>query len=1489
MIREYIDILESFKEHHISARLEQINTKIFEALLSDKFNPEIASYFIHTNDQGLRAVQINKEGPPFTNYSLDPDNVSQVKKLINALYFARLALIDLEQINPIGLTLTSINDFFRLYSKTIDKAYEASYLLTHMDVSVQDIFRNELQLILPALIKLRAIIQPSDEQKRRLTQQIEAYPLSHTIGTITGTALEQMKPSNGVLDYGFLTQFGSILPSYIEKATQYIEQYSKNLVEIEPSLNNERITELKATGLKLLADLEHLKGGHFFISLKFLKYIHIVRHIITLGMSAIEQMGNLSASSQDLIRYNLSQLKYEVLPSLFSLVDKIEVESMLKPGTLSVPLMAKIEPFYAAIIHYASKPVDFQSKGEELLSIEDSHFLSLRLEAGYKRIRDAEKELFKIKKVQEAYTSLINLLNEEPWRELTLNNLPEDLKITLRGHYKIINVHLLNLNPELSELIISNLEGQKSWGSYFQSWGSNLQSWATFLSTPTQWRQQQRAINEVSQIVNQLQPLDGFIKKRIASLNFHVSLNKQLIKSVQEQTNLMLYPYSENNYAPLSSVSYSTAPSEGAPSELERTEQSIVAPVEVANREQNAAITSPPARIRHSVFIIDESQALAESKSAHSDIQYKMNGENNLVENQQQLRADEALSLARWYRDKCDKFNVARNAYEQLIKVPELLQSPFNPSMLNQKTKELCRKLYNQFQAYFINGMPQELRADGLTFDKFLVQSLSNNSRDRGNLEPNLFITMNEHFQQFFSIIDLLWRKKSRDYEALAVRLFAKEHNEQEMIHYVPTNRQHYLIKETHYSKFIKDFRAELEQVLLVFNPSMLQELKIQPDGIPFPELSRHPLMSQGKQVRAIKQLFNAVYHIEHILRQLENLNDKSKKSQYVFYLIQAYGQINEIVKISKSLASDPHFELIGQELFEKIQYAWATIQEHIEPYQTAHDTIPIKGVVQYNALWYTLNAFFILPEHIKSIEHHAKISPEMLIALQKSAKKSTLGIEAIINNAHSYFRLFLQTPNMIQLYFNLKKKLGTFINTTHDAATRHLNEFNLQLFLPMLIEADHMEDSLCLKPGTLSEPLRIMLREYYKGLLAPLKLHAKQHLELIGDEQVLEQRIIDNEQQIERLSKDLQELRQRFAPINKLNILIQRHNEYHKNTDCPNIISTAYSNALPLLIDLQAELSLSPEKHNADSVALDNRLNENNEPKLEQIGALVHASHAHFKGLEKTYTLQIDTHNGKKTYLNELRRTQKSEQVHFINEYTTESFDRQIDVLANRYVGLQHADEEYTKNLKDHLLAFKEDMMSTAKTTDDINLSIEEQLKEKITAYQQQHLIAYHQLEAIRIALAQFGSYFRKSDEAIKQGRSLFENQITLDEKTTQIRALLKTAKNQELLIQERINQITRAVRENPNFTRIILQYKEVDYLSFAYLGQCILALLEALHLYKPSRAACLSELETAVKTPPKIEHLNKRFGLFTKQKHPIEAAPLPEEITTNSPVPSN
>lgn len=1681
-IKAIIKLSESLKEHQFSKLITTINSKILETLLSQQsnyFNPRIAPYL----------NKINKEGVPYTNYDLDPDNISQIKKLINALYHARLALEDLESIDlkKSGKTLENV---ILLYTNTIHHGYQASYLLTHLDVDVKDMFSEELQMVFPIVSKLMKFINSHSEDTKEFTKTLQAYPISYKVGEITGTAINQMQPNSGDLDYKFLTQFSAVLPSYIEQLTQYVKKYSSVIVEKEPTLNNQQLEELRTAALKLLNDLENLKGNSLFLSFKVLNYIHIMRNIITLSMSSLEQMGHFSESSQDVIRDNLAQLKYVLLPTLFGLVDKIEDNTMLKPGTLSIPLMEKIKPLYALLIHYASKPVNFEEKGEELLSIEDSRFLALRLERTYGRINAANKAIFKIEKAEQALISFYEILENPLYEELAIHQLPQEVKSQLITHYKLIRPYMMQVDFDLNDRIIDSLHGPET----YTSW----------LAKPWRWLKSELPADHLNFVLERKNALRTLISKKRATEEFHINLNMDLINSVNKQTNLVLFPYSEqtnvfaideskalnpahscallslsnvytlkpahqikyaartlyleamvdglryeiiglkgtietalipwdklkdvphnvtaitaskSQYLPkllelVSSAGHTSAtaklllkaktPHEPQTLYLETTNEGLK--YDVINLEgkletsvipwkklagfphdvtkliasknkflpklleitSNAGQTlssenlqfdelKPLLKDRSAVILlnnqkllyvnaikksvtqlepttdnqdsftqlkekitnsykiaVDADLKLIKAVTGRTHLGFKQVKGQNVLSNPDNLTADQAQDLEQWYRNKRDKFMVAKNAYDEFISLLKKQVTPpgragggiLHLNRLDKTVKARCRNLYNLFQPYFISGIPVELKSSALEFDKYLVHSFANDKTHSVAPAVDMFEQLDEHFQVYFTEIDLSWSRKGRMYSKCAQDKFAAENDASPLEHDATIgDRGHYVIQHTNYSKYIHKFRTELTEILLVFNKAMQTELKPQPSGIPYPELEDpNKLLAQNKQVIAIKRIFNSLFHVEGVMIDLEKLNNRSTETRYVYHLARAYGHIDEIMILTKGLAADPHFSLIARELLEKAQTMYATIQEHIEPYQVAPEEVDYKHPIQFNALWYTLNAFHISPKHIRSLRNNNYLTIEELNELHVSAKRSAVQIESIINSAGNYFKLFLQAPNMLSLYSNLTSKLNEFISTTHDTVINNLEQFNSKIFTPMLLEADHWEDKLGLIPGSISGPLKKITDEYYKGFLHQLELPAKTHIDLICDKAPLEKRIQATNKKIESAEQHLKKLSKNYKHVNTLFLRIKAYEGFSGGlipTPIPILDSAksemieAYAKALPKLVWLQKRVTVEPDD-SKQSKTMDDLLNSNlkeYQPKLNQIKELVTAGYNYFRGVHATYQMQLNTAKEKLTYLTDLTQTQAEVNLLFIENYTRESFKKQMEGFCNRHIGLQYTDKEYRNKLREYLMTYKERIVLEAKTTDDINLTVKNLLKEKIKLFEENNFVKYFHLDTVRVALAQFKNYFSISTLAIERDFSLFENEKTLGYKTEKINQLLEFAENEELTVEERFSKIKLDV-EDPSFGRIILAHKQADHFSFTYLIHCVLYLLETIYLYTPTRKKLYNNLEGAVNTKPQINELTKRFGLFAKPQvaptQPIIELDEPEEEQENESTPT-
>lgn len=1398
MFAEYKELLESFKQHKFSNLIETIIQRMLDILHSPRFNPRLAPML----------SSYNKEGMPFSHCSLDPDPVSQIKKIINALYHARLSFIDLEQLD-LNNTHKTLADLSILYNHTIHESYQATYLITHLDVDVHELFGEEFARLAPLIKQFQNIATHHTEHAKKILEQCKIVPLSYTAGTISGIAIEQMQPLDSDLDYSFLAQFSAELPRYIDKITQYILRYDE-LSQKEPGLNKEQITELRNTAIRLLVDLDHLKGNSFFLSLKVLNYAHIIRNILTLSMSILDQMGNLSDSSQDAIRYYLAQLKYKTLPELFALTDKIEIHAMLNPGTLSLPLMKKVELFYAQLIYYASKPVNFEVKGEDLLKIQDARFIALRLEDTHKRIDAANIDLFKINLAREALEHFYRILDCPLYSNLELDKLPALVKKELLHYYRLIKPYMVRIDTDLNDLIIQNLlDVTPGWDTQARNHWRRLRN-----QLPT---------NHIHFVLAKKTELECLILKKIHTQQFHIDLNMDLIHSVYAHTDIVLFPYNE------------------------------------------------PANL----FTIDEALQLNDPSKG---LQFKQGKKHNLLINPELLTAEQALNLYQWYRNKSNKLVLAKKAYQDffilLAQHPQTSGPILHFHQLNRALLTRFKNLYYQFQPYLMNY----LAGNDAYFDTQIVHALSH-QRAKPISVTNLFTELNGPLINYFDKYELIWNKRSTYYLQLAQNKFQTEPYAVPIIHNAPVDkRAHHLIPHTRYSQFIREFRQSMHQLTGLFNQAMRIKLQAQTSGLPFPELEhKHPqialyqTMAESQQVKSIKQIFNSLYHIEEIVRELERLTNRQSETHYVYHLFLAYSHLHEIHKTLKHLIHDPYFNFIARSLLNQVTTIYSDLMHQSEAYQVSPiDVGSIHPSVQYNALWYTLNAFFVIPQHINK---RSPLAAKELEQLQLSAKKATLRIEKIIARSDSYFQLFLQSPFMFFLYKNLTKKLNEFTSTIHDTSLVNLNKFKSTILTPLLEEVDLFEDKLGLKPGMLSGTLYTILDEYYKGLVHALHLTSQTHIHLVCDNSPIDSRINLIHKKMAQLTASQIQLDTNQAYVEQL---YQQLSDYHILTNAffasfngnlvehRNHLIATYKLAYPQLVQAQKQFAalLDSELNNAQYDTLFVDIFPSETP-ITQIYALLSAAHHHYLGEKASFQMQLDTAQEKLAYLSDFKNSILQANQLFIQNYPATSFDKQLEDLEYCRMGLRYLSNEYRKVLKTYLITFKDELISEGALAEDINLKIELLIKDKVELFKQQSFMPYYKLDTVRIALAEFEKYIHRSNIAIKQNNSLFETKHTLEKKEALIKELIELSEDKNRTIQERLEQLKVRIL-SPEVGHIMLDYHKAEPFSFNHLKQCIIALLEALHLYTSERTMLYKQLNKSVDNPRGPSKLSTRFGLF-------------------------
>lgn len=1436
MIDQYINQMTLLQKEQISQKIDEFYNYIISILDDPRIHQKIAHSF----------KTRNPDGPPFTDYEGQPDNISQVKKLVNALYYSRLALIDFEQLdfNSFG---GWTNVFQRLLnegrtfvlgkdSPLVQHAYKAAFLATHLDINWRELFQQELQPFLSLLSQGNQLITQYSDGAQKFAETIKDYPIVNKTGQVAGIALKQMQTNDGRYDYQFLTQFSTVLPSYIDALSQYIKKYSSQMVKYEPSFNNEQLANLQQAGLALLNDLEHLKTNSVFVSFKLLNYINIINNIITLAMSSLEQVGHFSQSTQNVIYDKLAKLKYEYFPDLFALIDSIELNFMLEPGTLATPLMSKMRDLYSSLTHYLSTVVDFSARNE-FLSIEDSSFVRLRLDKAYRRISDAHKRLFTVEQSQtalKAFYALLPQFSDDKSTKDTIHQLPQERRKQLSEHYKIIQPYVVKVDDDFNRLMIESLLRAPT-----QPNSASAYSWFS-------WTSQKESEVHISAVLAKKALLEHKIAKDITSQQFHLDLNHTMIRSVQQQTDPLLLPF----------------------------------------------------RASDNVFVIDESCAL--ELAADHPLTFKQTDEQKVIEDPEQLSCKHALSLALWYQSKRDKLTQATDAYSEFMRLLKELSADaiLDISKIQAADKVTYRRLYHVLQPYFFSGIPPAMHDLALKYDKYLVHALADNVYPIHRPKIDIFAKLEDHIHRYFRNTADEWQNAHTRYKQQASRLFIAENQLQQLT--LPPNspRAHYLLSDTDFSQKLKTLKEKAFALRTYLNAPMQAAIEPAETGLPFPDLKT---AVQNARTLPFKHLFNSLYHLEAVVLQLEELNDKSYQYTYVYRLAYMAYHIYEIKSALEALIYDPHFSVIARDLLKNSQDLLATILEHSDAYKQAPAQITtVEGTVQYNSLWYSLNAFFISPKHIRSLRNNNYLTTEELNKLHERAKTASLTIEHLIRSSSSIVQLFLQAPQMLSLYKELTHKLNEFLSTVHDSTMNSLEKLVPDVFAPLMLAADQWEDRVGLQAGTITAVLKNIQEEFHKGLLLPLNLPSQIHIDLVCDNSTLIKRQQQVEANLEQATTVLNRLDLRYAAIKHLHLCLNNHEEHIKRfKHSPNSqaalahseeqLIAAYQPALSKLNSLQQKNHIhTPLDTEAIAFELDQRLNDSvrrYEPKLKGIKSLVNAAHFHYQSRKATYEMQRDTALDKQNYLQQLSLAQQEQRQQFITDYTQASFERQLNRLYDRPTGLKGLDKEYRDKLNDYLLnnlingsTIQASIKEQAQASTDIDATIKKLLQQHSDTFARSHFAPMYHMDNIHTALNLFYdySYFAK--------HSLFEDEHTLGKKSERISALIKIAADHTRAVESRFADINYAVNFNPSFSREMLAHRDVNPFSLTYLVLCIASLLEALYLYTSPSKKHYNSIISASKNEPTPNEVFKRFGLF------VETAPktavLPEPHPEGEPI---
>ncbi len=387
------EFLEPLKHLEVSPFIHEVHNRLL-AFQQQEYDKNTLKYLLSRQPTGKPFDE------DLEDFSGEPDQIIQIKNLSNALFLAEQVFEQLQKLN-----LSDINTIIGIL-KIREEADEASHLLLNLGILFEGVFKQEIDTVLSYLTQLYSFIESS-----LLKSKIDPKTLtfSREVGRFSGHIIEQMKPASGKLNYDLVTWFSGVLPTHIEAAWKSIETSATHSSFSLPNVDQEKMMEvgqkkydkLSNSIKSIINTISRIKDPmSLIINLPALftlpSHFKQMQPVLT---EILQEVDHLDDTVQNFIHECLARLKYEVLPHLFSLVDKFEIQMLLEPGRLSSPLMDQIKPLHDMLIQISKDylNVKFTGQAEHLLKIEDARFLALRLAPIHQQIDTSKRVLHQLK------------------------------------------------------------------------------------------------------------------------------------------------------------------------------------------------------------------------------------------------------------------------------------------------------------------------------------------------------------------------------------------------------------------------------------------------------------------------------------------------------------------------------------------------------------------------------------------------------------------------------------------------------------------------------------------------------------------------------------------------------------------------------------------------------------------------------------------------------------------------------------------------------------------------------------------------------------------------------------------------------------------------------------------------------------------------------------------------------------------------------------
>lgn len=494
-LRDIPKFCKSIKEKNFLKTVQDTRTQLLTHLETD-LHSEIRKHLL-VGQEGL-----------YEQKPEDPALVSQIKKILNAFVYAEKALsfTNSLDLNPdtgfkletlleqkgekqvefltkiawylamkdsvIGNYLSFSLDlepeelnFIHEIEKTITYVRTAQSSLLEVDLPTYQIFESELKSLNGLINYLQKITRGEAKaiwENKLSNIDAVAQAAGDYVGKPLGSFLDELKPRPGTRNLSALTSHLGLLPGYLDKITQLIYAHGAGQADKQLALSEADKEVHKNAAIKLFFELSHF-DSLFFWQRASAALFPIRKDLVTLSQGTYEQMTRTNEAIGEMVAHQLSRIKTELCTKIIAESDKLELYLGLAPGGLTKALMIRLNSLYQQLVVYANNVIDLKEKYPDLLQLDNTSFLTKRLQNTLQQKNDCQLKLDRATKAQQDLQVFIKGFQKKETEEdrLVLNLLYQSFKpyvIDYNPRLSVLLDNYLDLNKEKPELTFSDEE-----------------------------------------------------------------------------------------------------------------------------------------------------------------------------------------------------------------------------------------------------------------------------------------------------------------------------------------------------------------------------------------------------------------------------------------------------------------------------------------------------------------------------------------------------------------------------------------------------------------------------------------------------------------------------------------------------------------------------------------------------------------------------------------------------------------------------------------------------------------------------------------------------------------------------------------------------------------------------------------------------------------------------------------------------------------------